>query len=340
MSGTRFWIGASTVGALGSAARGVRPLEVADDGSAVLGEPIDVGPNPMFLAQRGDIVAIVHELADGLVSTWRAGDETLAPLAAPAPTGAADPCHVAFDATGAFVLAANYSGSRVSAHRVGDDADAALVSAIDFTGHGPRADRQEAPHPHQVVLDPARDRVLVPDLGADRVRVLRLDADGRLGHEASADLLLHPGAGPRHLVVVDDVAIVANELDRTVSVVDLASGIEVATAPLGPDVTPRGLGASTIRMTRGGVVLVGDRDLDGVQALRYEASDRSLMHIGSLATGGRHPRDLELTADERHLVVADQGSDSLAILALDATGVPERVVATLPTEAPACVLRA
>ncbi|UOE45853.1 lactonase family protein [Agromyces larvae] len=338
MSGTRFWIGASTIGALGAAARGVRRLEVADDGTAVLGEPVEVGPNPMFLARRGDTVAIVHELADGLVSTWRLDGGTLAPLAPTAPTGAADPCHVAFDETGRFALTANYSGSRVTAHRAG--ADAALVSAVDFTGSGPRADRQEAPHPHQIVPDPARDRVLVPDLGADRVRVVRLDADGGLVHEASADLVLHAGAGPRHLVVVDDVAIVANELDRTVSVVDLASGEEVSTAPLGPDVAPRGLGASTIRMTRSGVVLVGDRDLDGVQALRYEASDRSLTHVGSLATGGRHPRDLELTADERHLVVADQGSDSLAIVALDAAGVPVSVVASIATEAPACVLRA
>ena len=31
---TRFWVGASTAGALGSAARGIRPLDVAADGSA------------------------------------------------------------------------------------------------------------------------------------------------------------------------------------------------------------------------------------------------------------------------------------------------------------------
>ena len=47
---TRFWVGASTLGALGSPARGIRPLDVAADGSTTLGEPVDVGPNPMYLA--------------------------------------------------------------------------------------------------------------------------------------------------------------------------------------------------------------------------------------------------------------------------------------------------
>ena len=57
-----------------------------------------------------------------------------------------------------------------------------------------------------------------------------------------------------------------------------------------------------------------------------------------MPTGGRHPRDLELTHDERFALVADQGSDSIAVIALDG-GVPTRVVATLETPAPACLAR-
>ena len=36
-----------------------------------------------------------------------------------------------------------------------------------FTGAGPHPRRQESSHPHQAVVDHARDRLLVPDLGAD-----------------------------------------------------------------------------------------------------------------------------------------------------------------------------
>ncbi|WP_395246002.1 lactonase family protein [Agromyces sp. MMS24-K17] len=337
--GTRFWVGASTLGAIGSAARGIRTLDVAPDGAATLGEPVEVGPNPMYLAWRDGTLAIVHELADGLVSTWTVAGEDVRLLAAAAATGGADPCHVAFAPAGDLVLTANYSGSRVTAHRAAADADgtAALVSALDFAGEGPNRARQEASHPHQVVFDAARDRFLVPDLGADRIRVLRL-VSGRLVHDEAADLHARPGSGPRHLVVADDLAIVADELDRTASVFDLTTGEERAVAALGEPVVSD-LGASAIRLTRGGIVLIGDRALDAVQALRFDASAARLEHVATLPTGGRHPRDLQLTHDERHLLVADQQSDSIAIVALDDAGVPQRVVATVATPAPGCLAR-
>ncbi|MDR5699734.1 lactonase family protein [Agromyces aerolatus] len=334
---TRFWIGASTVGELGSPARGIRPLDVDADGSAVLGEPVDVGPNPMFLARdaRGRL-AIAHELDAGEISTWRIEGDTLHAVAPRSTTGSAGPCHVAFDADGARIFAANYGGGRLSVH---DAETGELLGAFDFEGDGPRFDRQESPHAHQAVVDGARSRLLVSDLGSDRIRVIRFAPTGEPTHEPADDLVLHAGAGPRHLVVVDDLAVVANELDRTASLVDLASGEELQRIPIGSEVMPRGLGASAIRLTRAGTILIGDRDLDGVQALRLDASRRSLSHVASLVTGGTHPRDLELTHDERHLIVADQASDSLAVVALDEQGVPTHVVSTLATPAPTCVAR-
>lgn len=334
---TRFWIGASTRGEIGSAARGIRSLDVDVTGAASLGDPIDVGPNPMFLARHGrDRLAVAHELDDGLVSTWRVDGDVVEPVAAPATTGAAGPCHVAFDADGARLFAANYVGGRLSVH---DAATASLLAAFDFEGDGPRFDRQQSPHAHQAVLDRARSRLLVNDLGSDRVRVIRFAPTGELTHEPADDIVMHPGAGPRHLVIAGDLAIVANELDRTASIVDLTTDEELDAVPIGPDVEPRGLGASAIRLTRTGTVLIGDRDLDGVQALRLDASGRTLERVGELVTGGEHPRDLELTLDERHLAVADQASDSLAIVALDEQGAPTHVVTTVSTPAPACVAR-
>jgi len=82
---TRFWVGASTLGALGAAARGIRPLDVDADGRATLGEPVDVGPNPMYLAvsDATGVLGIVHELADGLVSTWTIEGDALRPFGLP-----------------------------------------------------------------------------------------------------------------------------------------------------------------------------------------------------------------------------------------------------------------
>ena len=291
--GTRFWVGASTSGGLGSPASGIRPLDVASDGTAVIGDPVDVGANPMFLAWRdAHTLAVAHELDDGLVSTWTVEGDRLTPLGSASGTGAkVAPCHVAFAPSGELVFAANYGGGRLSLHAVAPTA--ALVTAIDFAGTGPHPERQDAPHPHQAVVDHARARLLVPDLGADRLRVIPLDGlPGAFAHDGADDLAVHPGAGPRHLVIAGDHAIVANELDRTVSIVDLAGGHEVAWFPADATVLPRGLGLSAIRLTRDGVVLVGDRDADALAALRFDPDALTLAPVASVRTGGRHPRDL------------------------------------------------
>lgn len=340
--GTRFWVGASTTGGLGSPARGIRSLDVSTDGAVTLGDPIDVGANPMYLAvaEATGVLGVVHELDEGLVSTWTLEGDDLRAFGAQGATGSAAPCHLAFDESGDLVFAANYTGGRLSAHQVAPDVSADVVLAVDFTGSGPNADRQTAPHPHQAVVDGARDRLLVPDLGADRVRVLRLAAlPHALPHVEADDIVLHPGAGPRHLVIAGDLAITANELDRTASVLDLVTGDEVGWFSVGDDVEPRGLGCSAIRLTRTGVVLIGDRDADAVRALRFDADARTLELMATVITGGRHPRDLQLTHDERHVLVADQASDSIAVIALDERGVPTEVVATMSTPAPACLAR-
>lgn len=338
-SGTRFWVGASTLGELGSPARGIRPLDVSEDGAGAIGDPVDVGANPMFLSWRdARTLAVAHELDEGLVSTWTVDDDRLAPLGAASSTGpGAAPCHIAFAPSGEHMFAANYGGSRLSLHEV--HPVAALVAAIDFTGTGPDQERQDAPHPHQAVVDQIRGRLLVPDLGTDRLRVMTLpDSRVAFAHRDADDIAVHPGAGPRHLVITGDHAIVANELDRTVSIVDLAAGSEVAWFPVDANIEPRGFGVSAIRLTRRGIVLVGDRDADALAALRFDPDALTLEHVTSIPTGGRHPRDLELTYDERFALVADQASDSIAVMALD-DGVPTRTVTSIATPAPACLAR-
>ncbi|WP_127794064.1 beta-propeller fold lactonase family protein [Agromyces sp. LHK192] len=339
---TRFWVGASTQGALGSAATGIRRLDIDADGGWTLGDPVDVGPNPMYLAiaAASGLLGIANELHEGLVSTWTLEGDGLRPFGPSTPTGSGDPCHVAFDEAGRWLFAANYSGGDLTAHPAVPDAEASDAPlSVAFSGTGPNAERQQSSHPHQVVVDHARNRVLVPDLGSDRIRVAGIaELPDRLGHSDEDDIAVHPGAGPRHLVIAGDLAVVANELDRTASVIDLVVGDEVAVFPVDERVPPRALGVSAIRLTRAGTVLIGDRDADALVALRLDADRRTLEHAASVVTGGRHPRDLHVTHDERFALVADQASDSIAIIALDG-GVPTHVVDTITTPAPSCLAR-
>lgn len=61
---------------------------------------------------------------------------------------------------------------------------------------GPNS-RQDVPHPHETQLDPTGKFMLVPDLGADLIRIFKIDAStGRL--TACPAGQASPGDGPRH----------------------------------------------------------------------------------------------------------------------------------------------
>jgi 6-phosphogluconolactonase (cycloisomerase 2 family) len=92
------------------------------------------------------------------------------------------------------------SGSSVTTYSV-DPVRGFLQHEQTFTyqmsAPGPVASRQDAPHPHGVVVDPTGRFVLVPDLGADIVRVFHVNPlTGLLAPIKS--LAVTPGSGPRH----------------------------------------------------------------------------------------------------------------------------------------------
>jgi 6-phosphogluconolactonase (cycloisomerase 2 family) len=62
---------------------------------------------------------------------------------------------------------------------------------------GPDPSRQDAPHPHEAILDPTGQFLLAPDLGADLVRIFKIE-EGSLNWNAVDPLIAAPGSGPRH----------------------------------------------------------------------------------------------------------------------------------------------
>lgn len=73
------------------------------------------------------------------------------------------------------------------------------LQALTFklTAPGTNPARQDAPHPHQVVVDPTDSFIVVPDLGADLVRVFTIDKTNNLLTEV-APFATPAGSGPRH----------------------------------------------------------------------------------------------------------------------------------------------
>ncbi|CAJ2510422.1 Uu.00g051250.m01.CDS01 [Anthostomella pinea] len=102
---------------------------------------------------------------------------------------------------------------------------ASVLQMLQFNMSAPGPNpRQNAPHPHSTVLDPTGKFIVVPDLGADLIRVFSIDsATGNL--TACAPGVADPGDGPRHAAwwapSVDSTAgqmlYTVNELGNSVS---------------------------------------------------------------------------------------------------------------------------
>jgi 6-phosphogluconolactonase (cycloisomerase 2 family) len=112
--------------------------------------------------------------------------------------------HGVFFASGQALAVPHYTGSILQTYRLyASGKEIKPIETFNFSPPdfkiGPVADRQEAPHPHQTVLDPTQQFILVPDLGADLVHVFSVDQKTMKLHK-KAPLKTSAGYGPRHAV--------------------------------------------------------------------------------------------------------------------------------------------
>ncbi|KAJ5374172.1 hypothetical protein N7517_006178 [Penicillium concentricum] len=97
-----------------------------------------------------------------------------------------------------YLAVAHYGGSALSTFALPLRSDKEPLQVFRYQMSQPGIKpQQDAPHPHQVILDPTGSFILVPDLGADQVRVYAIDQhSGRLN--VCPSLNYTAGSGPRH----------------------------------------------------------------------------------------------------------------------------------------------
>jgi 6-phosphogluconolactonase (cycloisomerase 2 family) len=290
-------------------------LGVVDLGSEGFGPPVEVAaaasPSFVLSSPDGRFVYAALEGDHGQVGAWAVTDEPAWPALGQQPTGGAAPCHLATSPDGRWLATANYQSGSVSVHPVRDDGS--LGVRTDLVEHrgppGPRADRQDGPHAHQVVF--VDDGLLVCDLGLDAVVGYRLD-DGRLTEVTRS--AMPAGSGPRHLVRDGAVAYVLGELSSTVTVCDVA-GLVLAPRQTVSLRSPDARGENTAAE----VVLVGDEVLgsnrgdDTVAVLTRVDGDLRL--VESVPCGGSWPRWLGVI--DGAVLVANERSHDVVRFAHD-----------------------
>ena len=299
--------------------------------------------NPSFVARSGDLLFAVLEDASGSVASFRIDDGAAVELVPvdEVEHGEAHPCHVIVDAAAGVLLVANYSGGSVTA--VPFEASGALGRPVTLAlppRTGPVADRQDAPHAHQVVPTPWGTH-LVSDLGGDAIHELVLERPADAAAPAvriGRTIDVAPGTGPRHMLVRSGLVHVIGELDGRLHTfeVDAATsrpaGTEPATASpsAGDDdvVQPSHLdaGPSGRLLT----ALIRGRDSVSVFDATDAARPRLASEHGIGAAWPRHHAHL----DDRTVVVAAQEGN--ALVEVDLVTGAARIVLELTS--PTCVV--
>lgn len=314
--------------------------------------------NPSFLCVSADgkYLYAVNELKEfagekaGAISAYRIHVEHNKPVLtflSQFSTRGTDPCHVNINKDGTHVYVANFMSGSVTVFPV--DETGTLLPSSEFIQHkGSSVDvkRQSSPHAHSVVLTPDEKYALVPDLGIDKLMIYKTDfAAGTLKPAQIPFLRLNPGEGPRFCEFHPNgrFCYLINELASSLSVLyyDAEKGSFARVQTIGTipaDFAEDNICADVHITPDGRFVYASNRGHDSIAIFGVNAENGRLTLLDSVSSGGKTPRNFNLSTRGNYLLVANQDSDNLVSFAIDGeTGFLTKVCEVFaPT--PVCVI--
>ena len=263
------------------------------------------------------------------------------------PTGGPGPCHLTVDATGRYVVVANYQGGSVCMLPVGPDGSLEPMSDfVQHEGSSVNERRQDGPHAHSVNVDANNRFLFAPDLGMDKVIVYRPDlASGKLVPNDVPFVRAEPGAGPRHFAFHPSGghAYVINELASTITAYrhDAGAGtlLELRTVSTLPEGYSGRSFTADLHIHPNGRFLYGsNRGHDSIAIFEIDGELGALTRVGIEPTHGVNPRNFAISPNGKFLLAENQDSDSIVTFQIDpATGElsPTGDIANIPM--PVCI---
>jgi len=242
------------------------------------------------------------------------------------PTDGFAPCHITVDATGKNVITANYNGGNISVFKTNEDGSLQPhVQVVGHEGYGVNVQRQEMPHPHEVVFSPDEKYLFVPDLGTDRLYQYRFNGgDAKSILTPATDtgyVTVDDGFGPRHFTFSPDgkTAYLLNELAGQIIVYDYNNGKltpkqTIASTTAG-DKNDRG-SAEIVISPNGKFLYTSNRAATNNVALYKVQTDGTLLENGQVAVGA-NPRAIAVDPTGRFLLAASQNGNTIQVFVIN-----------------------
>jgi len=250
---------------------------------------------------------------------------------------------------------ANYEAGGFSTFNIANPSEIVPVQEQVWTldKPGPVTDRQSKPFPHQAILDPEGKFLVVPDLGADAIRILAIDSK-TLKYTEKKSVKLPPGTGPRHGAFAQvngkTFFYVVGELTNTLHGFEVTSckGGELKfkeiykslTGGQGAQTPPEGTSAAEVQISPDNkFVIVSSRNEKNILIDNFDATNSTklpsdplysfkidqrngkLTHVDTASAGGVNPRHFSLNKDGSIVASALQSDGRIVLIARDvATG--------------------
>lgn len=295
--------------------------------------------NPSFLAVATgqNLVYAVHESgpASALSAFSYCGENSNLQLLWRIENPGSDPCHVAADPAGDYVVTADYSSGTVTFYGM---EGSGMKQQYAFTGSGPDERRQRSSHVHCVVFSPDGGHLFATDLGADCIYIFDKDSTGTPLLKDTVDL--EPGTGPRHLVFnsTGNRAYLIGELSGMVSVFEHKRGKLNLIQSIEAD-TCQARGSAHIALSGDGRFLYVSTRLqgDGLVTFGVDQAVGTLSRVGYQPTGS-HPRHFLVTPDDRWVLVACKNDNRIEVYSRDASsGLLQDTGKRLTLQQPVCI---
>ena len=233
-------------------------------------------------------------------------------------------CHVAVDATGQMMLAADYTGASAASFRIRDGKLSEPVWTVHYTEHGPNPDRQQTAHAHFASFSPDNRFAYINDLGDDAIHIYKPNP-ATAGMTAAGIYHGAPGSGARtlHFHPNGHTAYCMNELVSTVDVLEWHKTDGSLTLVDRIHLLPDGYkgpsrGCDTVITRDGRFVYFANRDDNFLYSFKADFATGKLTPMKRSNCGGKTPRNFTLDPTERWMLVANQDSNLIGIFRRDA----------------------
>lgn len=262
------------------------------------------------------------------------------------PSGGENPVYVNVHRSGKWVVNTNYTEASVTAYSV--NADGSLNPAAQLfeykEGSNVVIDRQAAAHTHSCVFSPNYEQVIVPDLGADKLRMYHFDAKATQPLTELAGNAAPAGNGPRHFSFHPNqkFAYCIEELSGTVSAYRYKKGklTSIQNISAHPQELQSGFSGADIHTSPDGRFLyVSNRgNENNLVIYAIHRSKGILTNVGYQPTLGNHPRNFTLDPTGKFLLVANMNSNNIVVFKRDVqTGLLTKMSVTEGIPSPSCI---